>query len=127
MDRCDIRLHHGLPSDGVSRLMGFCGVFEALIKLSELKELRLHACTICSLISRLANMYLIDKVLDGAGKNEVDFVHVPAEPVCHLSHLVRPNEVDCRVDHPALKIMQVHHLTPIQHTVAPQPSTIFKN
>ena len=48
-------------------------------------------------------MYLIDKVLDGAGKNEVDFVHVPAEPVCHLSHLVRPNEVDCRVDHPALK------------------------
>ena len=56
-------------------------------------------------------MYLIDKVLDGAGKNEVDFVHVPAKPVCHLSHLVRPNEVDCRVDHPAQQIMQVHHIT----------------
>ena len=40
MDRCDTGLHHGLPSDGVSRLMGFCGVFEALIKLSELKELQ---------------------------------------------------------------------------------------
>ena len=56
-------------------------------------------------------IYLIDEVLDGAGKDEIDLVHIPAEPVCHLSHLVRPDEVDCRVDHPAHRIMQTHQTT----------------
>ena len=45
--------------------------------------------------------YLIDEVLDGPRKYEVDLVHVPAEAVGHLPHLVRPDEVDRRVDHPA--------------------------
>ena len=48
--------------------------------------------------------YLIDEVLDGPRKYEVDLVHVPAEPIRHLSHLVRPYEVDRRVDYPAYQV-----------------------
>ena len=47
--------------------------------------------------------HLVDEVLDGPGEDEVDLVHVPAEAVGHLPHLVRPDEVDRRVDHPAAR------------------------
>ena len=47
--------------------------------------------------------HLVDEVFDGAWEDEVDLVHVPAEAVGHLPHLVRPDEVDRRVDHPAAR------------------------